>query len=579
MRTVFSAAAAVAACSLPLLAQGALVAPCFEPVFGTNLNLGDDQVSPPQALGFTFPGPGGTNVTTIGVSSNGFVWLDNSVDPGCCEGQETKFLTRGPRLAPLWVDLDPATAGAVWFRAEPASGSLPARAIVTWDDVPEFQTGASMTFQLQLFADGSVLFFYDPFVFVQIHDSLVGITPGGGAAVNAIDLTATANGPHDSGALPSVYEVMPWFQCDLAASSWTFVPNGQGGYVVAAKAICGFGVADPYGIGCPEPATFYERFALGQALDVANSALEFFPAGGGGYLAAPVPGFFQGYTNAVSLGDEQTSGPIALPFSFAYPGGATTAIEIASNGFVWLQAGNTDTRCCNGDVNRFLFDPASIAGWWTDLDPSAAPPGGGVFFDVVGTTEAHITWAAVPEPFAGGSSTFQITLRNDGSFRLAWGNLTNVAHDVLVGFAQGFGNVDPGPRDLSAGTFTTGVGGVPLRLSSQFGSRPLLGTTYTMELDQVPPGSLLAVMVFGFAAIPGGFDLTSIGGDGCRLYTSLDTLVPFALTGTFTSYGFAVPPSPPLAGVGFSAQAATLTPALNVLGFATSNGMAITLGY
>ncbi len=84
---------------------------------------------------------------------------------------------------------------------------------------------------------------------------------------------------------------------------------------------------------------------------------------------------------------------------------------------------------------------------------------------------------------AGGSSTFQITLRNDGSFRLAWGNLTNVAHDVLVGFAQGFGNVDPGPRDLSAGS------------------------------------------------------------------------------------------------VGFSAQAATLTPALNVLGFATSNGMAITLGH
>ena len=55
--------------------------------------------------------------------------------------------------------------------------------------------------------------------------------------------------------------------------------------------------------------------------------------------------------------------------------------------------------------------------------------------------------------------------------------------------------------------------------------------------------------------------------------------MPFALTGTFTSYGFAVPPSPTLAGVGFSAQAATLTPALNVLGFATSNGMAITLGY
>jgi len=579
MRTVFSIAAAVAACSLPLLAQGALTAPCFEPVFGTNLNLGDDQVSPPQALGFSFPGPGGVVTTTIGVSSNGFVWLDNSVDPGCCDGSEAKFLSRGPRIAPLWTDLDPSSAGAVWFRAEPASGALPARAIVTWDDVPEYQGAASQTAQLQLFADGSMLFFYDPNVFLLGHAALAGVTSGNGAANNFIDVSATANGPHDSGALPSAYEVMPLFQFDLAATSWTFVPNGQGGYLVAAKANCAFGLAQPFGIGCPEPATFYERFVVGQTLDVANSALEFFPAGNGGYLSAPVPGFFQGYTNQIALGDEQTSGPLALPFSFAYPGGATTAIEIASNGFVWLQAGNTDPRCCDGNPTRFIGDPTSIAGLWMDLDPFAAPLNGGVFFDVVGTTEAHITWVDVPEVFLPGGNTFQITLRNDGSFRLSWGNLTSVAHDVLVGFAQGNGNVDPGSRDLTAGPFTTGIGGVPLRLTSQFGSRPRLGSTYTMEVDQPPAGSLLGVMVFGFVTIPGGFDLTPLGIDGCRLYTTLDTLVPFPLAGSVTPYAFVVPSSPALMGVGFSAQAATVTPAQNPLGLATSNGMAITLGF
>ncbi|MBI5850184.1 MAG: hypothetical protein HZB39_03985, partial [Planctomycetes bacterium] len=75
----------------PAVAQSS---PCFEPNLGTDLLLSDDSVSPRQSLGFSFPFAGG-NVTTIAVSSNGFVWLDNSTANACCNGDRAQFLAGG----------------------------------------------------------------------------------------------------------------------------------------------------------------------------------------------------------------------------------------------------------------------------------------------------------------------------------------------------------------------------------------------------------------------------------------------------------------------------------------------------
>ena len=58
-------------------------APCFESNLGTNLGLGDDQVSQGNALGFTFNGPGNTAVTAIDISSNGFIWLGSNPNSEC----------------------------------------------------------------------------------------------------------------------------------------------------------------------------------------------------------------------------------------------------------------------------------------------------------------------------------------------------------------------------------------------------------------------------------------------------------------------------------------------------------------
>ena len=577
MRSPLSAAVAVLFLLPVLSAQGARSAPCFVSSFGTNLALTDDSVSQGVPLGFAFPRPGGGSVTAISISSNGFVWLGINGDSGCCIGDPNKLLTQMSRVAPMWMDLNPSVGGAVWFNSLPASGSTPASAIVTWDSVPEFPSQGALTFQLQLFADGSVLMFFDANATNSNHTVLTGISEGTNAIANFVDISSTAGAPHDSGTNPTVFEHQS-FGFDLAASAYTFVPNGQGGYLVTQKAGCTFAGSVPFGRGCPKPVTVYELFTATNQLDLSNTAIEFTPTGAGAYVAIQQPGFFSGYTNVQVFADDDSHGPFNLPFTFPYPGGSTNAIDISSNGFVWLQAGNPNSRCCNGDSFQFVSDPASIAVLWQDLYPPGVALGDGVFFDVVGTTEAHITWVNVPEFFNVGSNTCQITLRSNGSFRLSWGNVANISHDAIVGISDGFGSSVPGSIDFSAGPFVTGNGGIPLRLGAQAGSRPGLGQTFTMEVDQITAGSLAGFMVFGATSFPNGIDLSGIGMVGCELYVSLDSLLSFPLVGTPTPFAIAVPATPGLIGTVFHAQAATLTPGATALNLLSSNGLQITLG-
>src|ERR1044072_3307076 len=76
--TVSRVSLAVLALAAGLAAQSA---PCFETSLGANIGAGDDTVSYTRALGFTFPGPAGP-VTTIDISSNGFVWLGTHLAHG-----------------------------------------------------------------------------------------------------------------------------------------------------------------------------------------------------------------------------------------------------------------------------------------------------------------------------------------------------------------------------------------------------------------------------------------------------------------------------------------------------------------
>ncbi|MBK8977258.1 MAG: PepSY domain-containing protein [Planctomycetes bacterium] len=155
-------------------ASGWTVAPCsncFVTGYSNNLRLGDDQLARNQALGFAFPLAGGGTTSAIDVDSNGWIGLVTGAHAGTDYTESvTEFLSAPARIAAFWDDLNPASAGAVYF--DRLSGS----AVVTWAGVPEFPSTGSNTLQIQLFPSGEFILAYQA---VSSGDGLVGYSAGG----------------------------------------------------------------------------------------------------------------------------------------------------------------------------------------------------------------------------------------------------------------------------------------------------------------------------------------------------------------------------------------------------------------
>jgi hypothetical protein len=174
------------------LQQGAVVVPpAGQPVMANDgMPMADDSISQPLdfAAAFTFPFVGGAT-SVVHASSNGYVELQPTTASFSPFDASLADLVAGPpRLCPAWTDLDPmintfvnASAG-VYFDVDAAGGS----ARISWLDVGEAATpwpgAVGSTFQVELFADGSVEFRYGamgPFS-SPLRDIVVGFSPGGG---------------------------------------------------------------------------------------------------------------------------------------------------------------------------------------------------------------------------------------------------------------------------------------------------------------------------------------------------------------------------------------------------------------
>lgn len=156
----------------------------FVPPVGANLALGDDAVSAPLSLGFTFPYPGGSTIA-IRVCSNGFIHLAPTATNTDFSPSTAEAARGGPRLFPLWMDLNPTT-GTVVF--DVAGG----RARVTWSNVPEFSTTSLNTFQVELDSAGNVDYRWQNAGNIAAgHSSLVGFSPGANIDPGSIDISAT----------------------------------------------------------------------------------------------------------------------------------------------------------------------------------------------------------------------------------------------------------------------------------------------------------------------------------------------------------------------------------------------------
>jgi hypothetical protein len=122
---------------------------------GTDIPLGDDQVSGPIPIGFSFDFFG-TPYTDVYVSSNGFLTVLPGQSNGCCTGQPIP--TAGSPdgiISPWWEDLFPPGGGSIKYQL---LGSAPNRyMIVQYTNIQHYPSGNPVTMQVKLFEGTNVI--------------------------------------------------------------------------------------------------------------------------------------------------------------------------------------------------------------------------------------------------------------------------------------------------------------------------------------------------------------------------------------------------------------------------------------
>lgn len=158
---------------------------------GAGLGLGDDDTTE-VAIGFSFPFLG-ESYSSIHVNSDGNITLGSG--DGSSTARTAGHLVSGPpRIAPLYVDLDPTSGG----------GSVNAdvrgdRVVVTWTGVPQFGVGDSNTFQVVLHSDGTIDMVLQS---VAASVGIVGVAEGGGEEpFNEVDISTDLPTTLDAGAI------------------------------------------------------------------------------------------------------------------------------------------------------------------------------------------------------------------------------------------------------------------------------------------------------------------------------------------------------------------------------------------
>jgi hypothetical protein len=370
-----------------------------------------------------------------------------------------------------------------------------------------------------------------------------------------------------------------------------------------------------YGSGCYLGAdSWYENFAAGlsgagafdfaggggteQVIAAGANAAGYSVAAGATSWAAPTG--TPVLTNTATPGpmlDDSMSGPQTLPFAFAFPGGTTSVIHIASNGFIHLGPTTLTTSDFSPTVAEALTLEPRIFALWGDLEPSinlSTSPASGIYFQADPVNQvAYVTWLQVADrrggvPAPGATSVnVQCALFANGNVQLRYGTIVprvGGTGPVLVGVSKGNLNVsggptsvDPGNRDLSASMpFSTNAPDQrPLTLDSNL---PRLGTNWTFTTSNVNAVSPIAITFLGTAPVDPGLDLGFLGAPNCRAYlnTIVGDLTAVAAGGTASAI-FPIPSTPGIVGLRIVGQSVCLT-TQNALNLQTSNGVDAIVG-
>lgn len=399
-----------------------------------------------------------------------------------------------------------------------------------------------------------------------------GVTPGGVLVQNA-DLQIREGSGH-------VYPFQSLFNPRNFNGNIHYVVGS--GAPATVRALGTGGGASAIGSGA-----VYELFnGTSNAFDLSNTAHTYTWFGGGYMVVSGSATPFVTPTGAGQLFStlsptlrNDTIENVVLPFGLPTPRGFVRQVWVCSNGYVTLSA--STLADFSETVSEFMTQVSRIAPLWDDLNPGQA---GSVTAeaDPADPTAFHITWNAVPQHNLGDQNTVQLTLRSNGNIEVKYGQVALL--DALVGVTTGGGVTDPGSSDYSAlstgslGPIFTGQQNPPVALVGI--SRPVLSTTWELQLRDVRPGAFAGLSWFGVSD-PMLLDLGIIGMPGNELRSSLEVVsAPFTLGATQTSisYTFTVPALPNLVGFQLFTQALVAGNGLNAFDGLTTNGIVGGLG-
>ena len=355
----------------------------------------------------------------------------------------------------------------------------------------------------------------------------------------------------------------------------------------------GAALKSDYGVGCYDRAvSIYEEFA-GSANDLSGQKITFTQNAQGGYDAVTTPGAAivlpPAGTVGLALGDDAISAVQTLPFTFNFPGGATTGLIVDSNGSLGI-AGTVGSSIGGSAATLLGLPSVRLAASMQDLLPDGVTNVANVFAhaDTRNPSIFYYTWLnvpcfgsiAVPAP----TSTFQIALIDNGTndrvefrYQTLVNDSSSNAGIALTGFSRGSGANNPGSSDLTAGTVSSVAELKGLKLAAS--ARPVVNTSMTFTTSNIPASTAFTLYVLSVGQINPGVDLGIIGAPGCNAYIQLpEVLSNFQIGGPTATTVVSIPNDPFFVGQSFYSQAIGLDATANAAGITSSSAVSCLMG-
>ncbi len=403
-------------------------------VLTSSLTLGDDDAARwplTEMSSFAFYG---IDYNEVFISSNGMVTFGEA-DTTWEDLLNNHF--GQPGVSGLRFDINPPAGGTI--TVDESARSL----AVTYEDVLRYNSSQTATFQIVLFADGSIAV---TILDLTLVDGLIGITSGVGRGDYPPETDFVIPPPEDCAdgvdndfdgdvdcSDSDCFGVAP---CDVEALCDDGLDNDGDGSVDCDDLDCAGPACEPY-------HGYWERFGDGSAPDMEGRIITFTPdavnpegyswartgLGGAGFPITPGTGL---PSTALDLVDDDFQ-EVALTLMSGFPFYGTTYTEIfvSSNGYVTFGAGSATAE--NEPWNHFALP--SVAGYRRDLYESDS--------DVLTVDEfddhVAITWEGA-EGYAG-PNDFQIVLWDSGVIDLTYVDIPiRFRVSGLLGISNGMGN-------------------------------------------------------------------------------------------------------------------------------------------